>query len=250
LIRDALADREGTTEKVQTGRPTAGKDDGKLEKDKTEVWGEDADGNFTINGKKATKKQRQQVCHDLKLDLPENYLDLLPELEKRVQNLAPRRVSIDPYEPFRKFVQAVTKRLLPEDVLRAVGPTSEPGFSRYTWFMRLVVLQAQWDGIPPQQVIDEALGRKNGKTNGLVVSIEKQSATLNGVEYDLKSPQVARWLKVLNDHEGEWISGPQLKNYDSELDEARTDRLKKNIPDEILSLIESTTQRGSRLKLA
>ena len=59
------------------------------------------------------------------------------------------------------------------------------------------------------------IARKNGKTNGLVISIEKQSATLNGVEYDLRSPQVARWLKVLNDHEGEWISGPQLINYDS-----------------------------------
>ena len=114
-----------------------------MEKNKTEVWGVDNDGNFTINGKKTTKKQRQQVCTDLKINLPENYLDLLPELEKRVRNLTPRhplrlkgnlpenylellpwidtraqnlpsrRVSTDPFEPFRELAQSATKSLKP-----------------------------------------------------------------------------------------------------------------------------------------
>ena len=165
----AESTQEGFPGRVSTGQPTTVKDDGRMGKSKTEVWGEDADGNFTINGKKATKKQKRQLCSELKFDIPENYRDLLPELEKRVQNLAHCRVPKDPFDgPFRNFVQAVTKRLLPEDVLRAVGPTSEPGFSRFTWFMRLVVLQAKWEGISPQQVIDEALGRtKTSESTGV-----------------------------------------------------------------------------------
>ena len=117
------------------------------------------------------------------------------------------------------------------------------------WFIELEnVFTASCDSI--DVLTNEDNQKKKPKKRKLTVSVEKQSAILDGKEYDLKSAQVARWIKVLVDHEGEWISSPRLKDYDFELDEARTDRLKKNIPDEIRSLIESTPQRGSRLKLA
>lgn len=83
----------------------------------------------------------------------------------------------------------------------------------------------------------------------LTVSIEKITATLDGKEYDLKSEYQARWLKVYAEHPGEWISGPRLEEYDSELSGSRTDRLRSGLPQEIESLIETSKRKGARLKL-
>ena len=69
----------------------------------------------------------------------------------------------------------------------------------------------------PEAPVSEAVPEKVPKktTQRLIVSIEKISATLDGKEYDLKSEQQARWLKVLSDNPGVWISGTQLNDYDN-----------------------------------
>ena len=129
--------------------------------------------------KKPTKKKLLQIADSLKL--PDNYIDLVPIIETRLKSIAPHRgVTIPDSSSIRHF-QAIAKRPLPEEIFRAVGPTSEPGFSRFQGFMRLVVLQAKWDGISPQQVIDEALGRQRGSTKD--------------AEIELCPNEAAKWLK-------------------------------------------------------
>ncbi|MHB8902145.1 MAG: hypothetical protein ACYC6Y_25590 [Thermoguttaceae bacterium] len=81
----------------------------------------------------------------------------------------------------------------------------------------------------------------------LTVDLAKRTVTLDGIPYDVRSELALRWVKVLADHEGEWISGPDLAQYDRLLDGVRTDRLK--LPPEIQAVIESQTGAGSRLCL-
>jgi hypothetical protein len=57
-----------------------------------------------------------------------------------------------------------------------------------------------------------------------------------------------RWVKVLAEHPGEWISGPELRHYDQELDGCRPHRLRKSLPPAILDLIDSETGKGSRVR--
>jgi hypothetical protein len=159
-----------------------------MKKNKPNLWGVDKDGNFTIDGKKATNKQSQHICTDLKINLPENFPDILPELEKKVQMLARRRSPKDPRESVRKHVQAISKRLLPEEILRSIGPTSEPGFSRVQRFFRLIVLQAQWDGISPRQVIDQALGK---------AFLRKPDAVNQKVIEETMSPEIEKKLREI-----------------------------------------------------
>jgi hypothetical protein len=85
----------------------------------------------------------------------------------------------------------------------------------------------------------------------IIVHIDRVAVTVRttGKDFDLKSEQAARWLKVLADHPGAWISGPDLIQHDEELDGARTDRLRKALPPQIRRMIE-TGRRGARLKLA
>lgn len=74
--------------------------------------------------------------------------------------------------------------------------------------------------------------------------------TLDGVPVDVSSKQALRWLKVLVEHPGEWISAPEMKNYDDELDGVRPDRhCKSYLPDVVLSLIDTDRRKGSRLRL-
>jgi hypothetical protein len=84
----------------------------------------------------------------------------------------------------------------------------------------------------------------------LTVYLPGLTVTLDGWTYEVESEQALRWVKVLADHAGEWISGPKLKEYDQELDGARTNRLKRFLPPEILSLISTDQSKGSRLRLA
>jgi len=83
----------------------------------------------------------------------------------------------------------------------------------------------------------------------LIVDIEKEQATFDGKPYEVSSKNALRWIKVLGEHAGEWISGIDLKRYDSELDGARTHKLKPYLPDPILALIDSETGKGSRIRL-
>ncbi len=83
----------------------------------------------------------------------------------------------------------------------------------------------------------------------LDVALEKMTITLDGVEFDVKSVQALRWVNVLADHPGEWISGKDLADHDDGLVDVRTDKLKTQLPDAIQNLIDSRTGAGSRLSL-
>ncbi len=104
-----------------------------------------------------------------------------------------------------------------------------------------------------QILVDQAECRISGLTTGdtgnISVDIARQTVTLNGTPFDVASVQSLRWVKVLAEHPGTWITGPDLVQYDSELDGVRTDKLRPKLPASIDQLIESGTGRGSRLVL-
>jgi hypothetical protein len=84
----------------------------------------------------------------------------------------------------------------------------------------------------------------------LTVNLGRRTVTLDGQTFDVDSDQAVRWLKVLSDHPGDWLSPVEVAEYDPELDGTRLDRLKKFLPPSVLNLIDSKTGRGSRLRLA
>jgi hypothetical protein len=84
----------------------------------------------------------------------------------------------------------------------------------------------------------------------LTVNVDQRTATLDGRTYDVKSPRALRWLKVLADRSGDWISSADLYRFDPELDGVRTHRLRKYLPEPIADLIESDRGKGSRLTMA
>ncbi len=55
----------------------------------------------------------------------------------------------------------------------------------------------------------------------------------------------ATFLKSLYEKRGEWVAGAQLKDYTEE----RIDKVKKELPEPLLCLIESHTRKGYKLKL-
>lgn len=87
------------------------------------------------------------------------------------------------------------------------------------------------------------------KTAPLTVDLKCKTLTVNGCTHEVDSVQALRWIKVLAEHPAEWISGLDLEQYDGELVGCRPDRLKKYLPLEILSLVDSETGKGSRLRL-
>ncbi|MFO0791967.1 MAG: hypothetical protein U0805_21100 [Pirellulales bacterium] len=83
----------------------------------------------------------------------------------------------------------------------------------------------------------------------LVVDLEQQVVILKGTRHDITSPQAVRWIKVLADRVGQWVSGSDLVQFDNQLDGVRTDRLRKYLPPDIDQIIESRTGGGSRINL-
>jgi hypothetical protein len=83
----------------------------------------------------------------------------------------------------------------------------------------------------------------------LTVDLARRTVILDGRAHDVKSVMGLRWVKVLAEHPGEWISGADLARHDEELEGTRTDRLRKHLPREVCSLIESDTGKGSRIRL-
>jgi hypothetical protein len=73
--------------------------------------------------------------------------------------------------------------------------------------------------------------------------------TLDGTGHDVTSQNALRWVKVLVEHPGEWISSAELKRYDSESQDNRTDRWREYLPEAVLSLIQSVTGKRSRVRL-
>jgi len=140
---------------------------------------------------------------------------------------------------------------IPQRPLAYLGQSRLPGdwdagtfcFSDGGWFDEMAALRiaaADSDSLTTPQRPQEPR---------LTVDLEKQTATLDGIAYDVKSVHALRWIAVLAASPGVWFSGPELKAVDPELDGVRTDRLKKHIPSPLLALIDSETGRGSRLKL-
>lgn len=82
----------------------------------------------------------------------------------------------------------------------------------------------------------------------LSVDLPRRTATLDGTPYDVTSEQALRWIKVLSEHPGEWISSADLSRYDGELDGFRPDKVRDYIPPAITACIESATGKGSRLR--
>jgi hypothetical protein len=83
----------------------------------------------------------------------------------------------------------------------------------------------------------------------VTVDLASRTVTLGDTTYDVGSLNALRWVKVLAEHPGDWISSTDLKDYDGELQNQRTDRWRKSLPDSILSLIDSETGKGSRIRL-
>ncbi len=84
----------------------------------------------------------------------------------------------------------------------------------------------------------------------ITVDLQKRTVTFDGKTHDVTSEQALRWLKVLADRPGEWVSSKGLERYDPELLQVRTDHLRKYLPEEICFLIDSKTGAGSRLHLS
>ena len=82
----------------------------------------------------------------------------------------------------------------------------------------------------------------------LEVDLACMTATLDNTVFEVKSQHALRWLRILVEHSGEWISGKDLETYDSELMQVRTHRLKTHLPAEISALIDSDTGKGSRIR--
>jgi hypothetical protein len=83
----------------------------------------------------------------------------------------------------------------------------------------------------------------------LTVDLARKIIILDGRKFDVSSDNALQWVKVLADHPGEWLSGSALEKLDLELANPRTDRYKRFLPDAILSLIDSVTGIGSRIRL-
>jgi hypothetical protein len=96
-------------------------------------------------------------------------------------------------------------------------------------------------GEPPPPPVSRAAPR-------LTVDVARKTITLDGETDDVTSDAALRWVKVLAEHPGEWISAVELRKHDPELDSARTDRLKKLLPERVQHLIDSETGKGSRLR--
>jgi hypothetical protein len=83
-----------------------------------------------------------------------------------------------------------------------------------------------------------------------IVNLERMTIALGDKTYDLTSMNALRWVKVLADHPGEWITAPKLILHDKELDGCRPDRhCKPYLPLAVLALIDSDRRKGSRLRL-
>lgn len=83
----------------------------------------------------------------------------------------------------------------------------------------------------------------------LNVDLDGKTVTLGDTTFDVDSDAALRWVKILNEHSGDWISSKDLIKFDKVLiGEVRPDRLKRLLPAGILELIESSTKICSRIK--
>jgi hypothetical protein len=84
----------------------------------------------------------------------------------------------------------------------------------------------------------------------LSVDLDRQTLTLDGIQFTVQSVRALRWVRVLAEHPGNWVSSKDLEESDQDLINVRTDKLRKYLPEAVLSLIDSDTGKGSRIRLA
>jgi hypothetical protein len=82
----------------------------------------------------------------------------------------------------------------------------------------------------------------------LRVDVERMTAYLNGEPLQLKSRLHALFVNELLQRAGAWISAREIYASCPELDGTRLDRLRRELPQELNSLIESKPGTGYRLK--
>jgi hypothetical protein len=87
-------------------------------------------------------------------------------------------------------------------------------------------------------------------TPRIVVHLGQQTIAVDGSIFEVGSESALRWVRVLAQHPGEWISAAQLEKYDGDLIAVRTDRLRRELPAAVAGLIESEVAKGSRIKVA
>jgi hypothetical protein len=188
--------------------------------------------------------------------IPDNWLPRLPQVPELLRELESENPPLPP-------VQFISKLNLPGDWERVpvAGPlpsswpdTDEPPAlpdpvflvcATPRWLadleaLRRLALEAEPPPLPPPPP---------PPPQRLTVDLAKKTITLDGQSYDIVSVNALRWVKVLSDHPRDWISSSKLKNYDKELDGCRPDRLNKQLPDAIRTLIESQDGVGSRIIL-
>lgn len=89
-------------------------------------------------------------------------------------------------------------------------------------------------------------GAEGGEPS-IIVDVDRSRITFQGETFDdIRSEQALRWLKVLTDRPGVLVSSTILARHDSELDGARTSRLKNALPEAVACHIKSEPGKGSR----
>ncbi len=101
--------------------------------------------------------------------------------------------------------------------------------------------------INPTPVSDEVIAHA---LPPLTVNIEQQSVRINrtGKWYPLPSVEVARWLNVLAQRPGEWLSSADFAAFDPTLVGRRVERMRRKLPLNIVGLIECKRGQGARLQ--
>lgn len=145
---------------------------------------------------------------------------------------------------------------LPPKRGETIGKTNLPGawligghfiaMSVDGWAKELLALAALAESAPKAEAGEQS---QEPHAHRLTVDLPAKTITLDEEYYDVGSDNALRWVKVLAEHSDDWISGTDPKKYDRELEYERTDRFKKHLPEEILSLIDSETGKGSRICL-
>jgi hypothetical protein len=85
----------------------------------------------------------------------------------------------------------------------------------------------------------------------LTVNLPGMTVTLDDNTYNTDSKQALRWLQILADHPGEWLSSTEcatLSN-DALMGDYRPHRLMHKLPEPVRTLIETNRRKGYRITL-
>jgi hypothetical protein len=83
----------------------------------------------------------------------------------------------------------------------------------------------------------------------LTVNLPARTLTLDGADHTVFSEAALRWVEILVDNAGEWVSSADLEKADRNLLNRRTDQYKHFLPKQVLRLIDSRRGLGSRIRL-